>query len=225
MAVSTRRGEIGREAEKEQEQEQERQEKARKEGLLRPSLHLQLWGRGHAELKRHHLKRALRLAPTPHMVRQLGPETAPLRFRQGHLRQRKYYASTPRHDTNRPLRNWRANRPAKTPGPCPGDRLRVTHACSGVRPALINALAPRALMWPALWPSSPIIPMRQVGDVCFFTASSPILLLVLSQTSNLPQKFKDPPVLLITRSWFQSLCNFQPLLLHCFTPSFCSIPL
>ena len=52
---------------------------------------------------------------------------------------------------NRPHRNWHANHPAKTPGPCPGDRSRVPHACSGVRPASINALAPRVPTWPALY--------------------------------------------------------------------------
>ena len=108
-------------------------------------------GGGHPEAKRHHLNRVLRLSPTPYVACELWPETATLRFRQGHFRQRKYSAPTPRHDTNRPHRTWRANRPAKTPGPCLGDRPRVPHARSGVRPALINALALRAPTWPALY--------------------------------------------------------------------------
>uniref|UniRef100_A0A8C4QX71 Nucleophosmin n=1 Tax=Eptatretus burgeri TaxID=7764 RepID=A0A8C4QX71_EPTBU len=45
--------------------------------------------------------------------------------------------------THRPHQNWHANRPAKTPGPCPGNRPRVPLAHSGVRPVPINALAPR----------------------------------------------------------------------------------
>ena len=105
---------------------------------------------GHHDAKCHHLNGALLLAPTPHAAHYLWPETAPLRFRQGHLRQRKYSAQTPRHDTNRPHRTWRANRPAKTPGLCPGDWTRVPHARSGVRPVLIIALATRAPTWPAL---------------------------------------------------------------------------
>ena len=85
------------------------------------------------------------------MSHQLWPEIASFRFRQGHLKQRTYFAPTPRDDMNRPHRNWHANRPAKTPGPCPGDRSRVPHARSDVRPALIIVLAPHAPTWPALY--------------------------------------------------------------------------
>ena len=66
-------------------------------------------------------------------------------------RQRNYSAPTPRHDTNRPHQNWSANCPVKPPGPCPGDRSRVPHARSSVRPAPINAPALSTPTWPALY--------------------------------------------------------------------------
>ena len=107
MAVSTRR---------ERERERQRRRKRKAERLLRPLLDLPHVGRGHPESKRHRLNRVLRLALTPHVARQLWPETASLLFRQGCLKQQQYSAPTPRHDMNRPHRNWHANRPAKTPG-------------------------------------------------------------------------------------------------------------
>ena len=79
--------------------------------------------------KRHHPNRALRLAPIPHVARQLRLETASLRFRQGHPKQWEYCALTPRDVMKCPHRNWHANHPAKThrrpvEGPaCPLGRL------------------------------------------------------------------------------------------------------
>jgi len=134
VAVSTRQGESGREAEKEKE----------KGGRTTPNfIGPAAQGEGPCRIETSSPESG-GLAPTPHMAQQLWPETASLSFWKGHPRQREYSAPTPRDDMNRPHRKWHANRPAKAPGPGPGNRPRVPHARSGARPAPINAPAPRA---------------------------------------------------------------------------------
>ena len=149
VAVSTRRG---------RRREAGNADCPELEGLPRPLLGLQLRGRGHAKSKCQHPNRAFRLAPTPHVARQLGPETASLRFRQGHLKQRQYCTPNPQDDMNRPYRNWHANHPAKTPGrPVEGPACLRGHstgvdqlarsACSNVAPT-VHSLARSQPRWP-----------------------------------------------------------------------------
>jgi len=121
MAVSTRRGEREAEKLKKQEARERRRNFSDLYGICSAG------GEGPPRIVTSSRELGA-LAPTPHVARQLGPEAASLRFWQGHPRQRTHLAPTSRHDTNRPHRIWYANHPAKTPGPCPGDRSRVPHA-------------------------------------------------------------------------------------------------
>ena len=173
------------------------------------------------ESKRHRPNRVLRLPPTPHVAHQLGPETASLRFWQGHLKQWQYCAPNPRDDMNRPHRNWHANHPAKPPGrpvegpACPlGRSTSVDQHARSARTNVartVHSLAQSQPCWPQRRedmnsPSveNPPLPARTEGtspwiNPCTFHEQRTCLLLSTFHTVRAVPPLRTWPALAFTR--------------------------
>ena len=112
------------------------------------------------EINSHPDITTVRICPDEHHPDTSRDKHHPDMSRDIHPPSRHVHRQTPSRHNPRPDMSREKHRPdmsrekhrhVKPPGPCPGDRSRVPHARSSVRPAPINAPALSTPTWPALY--------------------------------------------------------------------------